>query len=172
MLEALRTSYPQDRYMATHKDYANFPEHIPEHYHPETQEEIDAYFEKLKELIIYAYDSSSTELQSKILNDLVQSSRMMMQYSQINIWILDFIEKLLVEHPQLKTLVFKQISMIIKYDKDKKLSQEIVNRLEDLYSQFTNAERIEDVKELFFKTEQYRYNSEEIFESHYKVSTK
>ena len=172
LLEALRTSYPQDRYMATHKDYANFPEHIPEHYHPETQEEIDAYFEKLKELIIYAYDSSSTELQSKILNDLVQSSRMMMQYSQINIWILDFIEKLLVEHPQLKTLVFKQISMIIKYDKDKKLSQEIVNRLEDLYSQFTNAERIEDVKELFFKTEQYRYNSEEIFESHYKVSTK
>jgi hypothetical protein len=169
LLEALRTSYPQDRYMATHKDHANFPEHIPEHYHPETQDEIDNYFEKLKELIVFMYGNSSIKLRSRILNDLVHSTRMMMQYEQINIWILDFIEKTFMEHPHLKTLVFEQISMIIEYDKDEKLSQAIINRLEDLYSQFTNAERIEDVKELFFKTEQYRYNSEEIFESHCKA---
>lgn len=169
LLEALRTSYPQDRYMATHKDHANFPESIPEHYHPKTQPEIDAYFEKLKELIIFVYDASSPRLQSKILNDLVHSSRMMMEYAQINIWILDFIEKSLIEHPLLKTSVFEQISMIIEYDKDEKLSPEIVNRLESLYDQFTKTDKIEDVKELFFKTDKYRYNSEEIFESHCKA---
>lgn len=169
LLEALRTSYPQDRYMATHKDHANFPESIPEHYHPKTQSEIDAYFEKLKELIMHAYDSSSIELQSKIVSDLVHSSRVMMEYSQISIWVLDFIEKALIEHPQLKTSFFEKISMIIKYDKDEKLSQEVVKRLEDLYSHFTKTDSIEDVKELFFKTERYRYNSEETFESHCKA---
>ncbi|MFA6195115.1 MAG: hypothetical protein WC656_00555 [Sulfurimonas sp.] len=169
LLEALKTSYPQNNYMATHKNHSNFPEDIPEHYHPETQVEIDAYFEKLKELIILVYDVSSQKVQSKILNDLVHSSRMMMDYSQINIWILDFIEKSLIEHPQLKTLVFEEISMIIKYDKNEELSQEIVNQLENLYNQFIKTDKIEDVKELFFKTDKYRYNSEETFESHCKV---
>lgn len=169
LLKALRTSYPQDHYMATHKDHANFPEHIPEHYHPQKQEEISNYFEKLKELIVFMYENSSNKLQSKILNDLVHATRTMIQYEQINVWVLDFIEKALVEHPYLKTSVYEQISMIIKYDKDEKLSSNISERLEKLYNEMTNPVNINNIKELFFNTDEYRYNSEEVFEKHCKV---
>lgn len=169
LLEALSRSYPQPNYVATHKNHSTFPEHIPEHYHPETQAEIDAYFEKLKELIIFVYENSSIYLQSKTINDLAHSSRMMMKYNQINIWVVDFIEQSLVEHPYMKTSVFETISMIIKYDKDENLSDTIISRLENLYSQFTNIDNIKDIRELFFKTDKYRYNSEEIFEEHSQV---
>lgn len=171
LLGALKTSYPQRDYMATHKNHSNFPESIPEHYHPETQDEIDAYFEKLKELITFVYEDSSTYLQSKILNDLTHVSRSMMNYNQINIWVLDFLEKSLVEHHQLRTLVFEQISQIIKYDKDEKLSQDTLNKLEELNNTFINPDDIEDTKELFFKTDKYRYNSEENFDNHCKIIT-
>ncbi|MDD4505182.1 MAG: hypothetical protein PHE60_02275 [Sulfurospirillaceae bacterium] len=169
LLEALSRSYPQLNYMATHKNHATFPEFIPEHYHPETQAEIDAYFEKLKELITFVYENSSINLQSKILNDLLHSSRMMMQYNQINIWLLEFIEKLLSAHPYLKSLLFEEISMILKYDKDEKLSKAIIKRLKSLYNKFTDTTDIKEAKELFFQTERYRYNSEEAFEKHCKV---
>lgn len=166
LLKALKTSYPQDRYMATHKDHANFPEHIPEHYYPQKQEEIDEYFEKLKELISFMYKNSSSKLQSNILNDLVHAIRTMMQYEQINVWMLDFIEKALAEYSHLKTSFYEQISMIIKYDKDEKLSENISERLEKLYNEMTNPDNINNIKELFFNTDEYRYNSEEIFEKH------
>jgi hypothetical protein len=169
LLEALKTSYPQHDYMATHKNYSAFPEDIPDHYHPKTQAEIDAYFEKLKELIVFVYESSSINLQAIILNHLINSSRMMMQYKQINIWIIDFIEKSLIKHHHLKTSIFEEISIILKYDKDEKLSENILNRLENLYNKFTNTNNIEEIKNLFFKTEKYRYNSEETFEKHCKV---
>ena len=171
LLEALETSYPKHNYMATHKNHSTFPENIPENYYPTTQDEIDAYFEKLKELITFTYENSSINLQSKILNDLLHSSRMMMQYNQINIWLLEFIEKLLCAHPYLKSLLFEEISMILEYDKDEKLSENILNKLESLYNKFTNTKDIEETKELFFQTERYRYNSEEAFEKHCKVIT-
>lgn len=94
--------------MATHKNHSTFPENIPENYYPKTQDEIDAYFEKLKELITFAYANSSIHLQSKMLNDLLHSSRMIMKYNQINIWFLEFIEKLLSAHPYLKSLLFEK----------------------------------------------------------------
>ncbi len=169
LLEALKRSFPQRDYTATHKNHANFPEYIPDHYYPTTQDEVDAYFEKLKELITFVYDVSSQNAQSKILNDLIASSSMMIRYPQIDIWFFEFIEKALNQHPQLKTSVFEKISMIIKYEKDEKLPKEIVNRLEKLYNQFIKTDNLEDVKELFFKTEKYRYNSEEAFASHCKM---
>lgn len=169
LLEALETSYPKHNYMATHKNHSTFPENIPENYYPKTQDEIDAYFEKLKELITFAYANSSIHLQSKMLNDLLHSSRMIMKYNQINIWFLEFIEKLLSAHPYLKSLLFEKISMILEYDKDEKLSENILNKLESLYNKFTNTKDIEETKELFFQTERYRYNSEEAFEKHCKV---
>lgn len=169
LLEALETSYPKHNYMATHKNHSTFPENIPENYYPKTQDEIDAYFEKLKELIKFAYANSSIHLQSKILNDLLHSSRMMMKYNQINIWFLEFIEKLLSAHPYLKSLLFEEISMILKYDQDEKLSKAVIKRLKSLYNKFTDTTDIKEAKELFFQTERYRYNSEEAFEKHCKV---
>lgn len=59
--------------------------------------------------------------------------------------------------------------MILEYDKDEKLSENILNKLESLYNKFTNTKDIEETKELFFQTERYRYNSEEAFEKHCKV---
>ncbi|DAB32655.1 MAG TPA: hypothetical protein CFH79_02810 [Sulfurospirillum sp. UBA11407] len=169
LLEALETSYPKHNYMATHKNHSTFPENIPKNYYPKTQDEIDAYFEKLKELITFAYENSSIHLQSKILNDLLQSSRMMMRYNQINIWFLEFIENLLSVHPYLKSLLFEEISIILECDKDEKLSKNILNKLESLCNKFTNTKNIEETKELFFQTERYRYKSEEAFEKHCKV---
>ncbi|MEA3498036.1 MAG: hypothetical protein U9R16_03145 [Campylobacterota bacterium] len=169
LLDALKNAYPKHNYMATHKNYATVPENIPEHYEPKTQNEINRYFEKLKEMIIFVYEESSNKLQSKVINDLAFSLRTMMNYKQINIWILDFIEKALIQNNHLKTLVFEQISLVVKYDKDEKLSKEILDKLKEVHNKFIHSENIDDTKELFFKTDKYRYNSEENFNNHCKL---
>lgn len=172
LFEALKRAYPQHNYMATHKNHSTFPEDIPEHYRPTSQEEIDRYFEKLKELIEFFYNISSESMQPKIINDLIDSFRMLMRYSQINNWILDFIEQSIKQHTQLKASFFEALSIFLEFDKDDKLSNEITNRIDSLYEKYTKAESIEEIKELFFNTEKYRYYSEEIFDNHCKMVAK
>ncbi|MCK9373655.1 MAG: hypothetical protein M0P91_10680 [Sulfuricurvum sp.] len=166
LLNALKRAYPQHNYMATHKNHSTFPEDIPEHYRPTSQEEIDLYFKKLKELIEVFYNLSSEVIQSKIINDLIDSFRMLIRYSQINNWILDFIEQSINKHTQLKTHFFEILSIFLEFDKDDKLSDDITNRVSSLYDKYTKAESIDEIRELFLNTEKYRYYSEEVFENH------
>ncbi|PHO12063.1 hypothetical protein CPG38_09975 [Malaciobacter marinus] len=169
LLKALENSYPKFNYTGSHKNHSNIPEYIPEHYEPSSQNEIDSYFEKLKELIIFFYENSSKKHKIKILIDLMHSIRIMMRYEQINFWLLDFIENKKDIHTNLEKIYFQNIGDVLKYDKEEKLSKEIVERLEAIQNYYISSEDIGDIKNIFYKAEEYKYTSEEDFEKHCKL---
>ncbi|MGE4398144.1 MAG: hypothetical protein AB7D29_01375 [Campylobacterales bacterium] len=164
LLDALENAYPKFNYFATHKNQPSVPECIPEHYYPNSNDEIRKYFEILQVVISCIYDISSDEQKEKIVFDIVLSLREFLQYQQIGFWVLDFIEDKLALHSGLKTPFFEQITMTLEYDKDEKLSKDVLYRLGETRDRLINPDNIEKVKELFFATEKYRYNSEDAFD--------
>lgn len=166
ILKALENSYPKFNYTGSHKNHSNIPEYIPEHYEPTYQDEIDKYFEKLKELIIFFYKKSSKKHQIQILVDLIHSLRIMMQYNQINFWLLDFIEEKKCIYDDLEKMYFENVGDVLKFDKEDKLSKELIEKLENIQNNYINTDDIKNIKTLFFKAEEYRYSSEEDFEKH------
>ena len=166
LLDALENSYPKFNYTGSHKNHSNIPEYIPDHYEPTYQDEIDKYFEKLKDLIVFFYEESTKNHKIKILTDLISSIRIMMQYKQINFWLLDFIESKKNTYSYLEKMYFEGIGDVLKFDKDEKLNKEIVEKLENIQNNYINTENIEDIKNIFYKAEEYRYSSEEDFEKH------
>lgn len=168
LLDTLSNAYPKHSYTATHKNSSNIPENIPEHYHPSTQKEIDEYFVALKEIILFAYENSSTNLKFKILHDLISSLRMLIIYKQIDIWVLDFIVSYLDNNSDLKSMFFEEVSFTLKHD-ERDISKETLNYLAELNNEVLSTENIDNVKDIFYSTEQYRYNDEDIFSTHCKI---
>lgn len=166
LIDSFENSYPKFTYTGSHKNHSNIPENIPEHYNPNTQKEIDDYFEKLKKLIILFYENSSKDLQIKILNGLILSLREMMLYGQINCWLLDFLESKKNLSVDLDNLYFISIGEVIKYDREERLSKEIIEKLIIIQNNYINTDDLENIKNLFYRTEEYRYNSKEDFEKH------
>ena len=164
LLDALENAFPKLNYFAAHKNQPSIPEYIPEHYYPNGNDEIDEYFETLKDAISSVYDASAYEHKTKIMQDIVLSLREFLQYSQISFWILDFVEDRLDAYAYLKTQYFEQVSMTLEFDKDDKMSQTVLDRLGRIKDELINPGSIEKTKELFFATEKYRYNSEEAFD--------
>lgn len=172
LLDSFENSYPKFTYTGSHKNHSNMPENIPEHYQPKIQKEINDYFEKLKELIEFFYNNSLKDLQIKILNDLILSLREMMQYEQINCWLLDFLESKKNLNVDLDNLYFISIGEVIKYDRNESLSKEIIEKLLIIQNNYVNSNDLKDIKSLFYRTEEYRYNSEEDFEKHCELIAK
>lgn len=172
LLDSFKNSYPKVNYTGSHKNHSNIPENIPEHYDPNTQKEIDDYFEKLKELIVLFYENSSENIQIKILNNLISSLRIMMWYEQINFWLLSFLESKKNLNIYSDNLYFVEIGNTLKYDRDKRLSKEIIKELEAIQNSYINNDNLKDIKNLFYRTEEYRYNSKEDFEKHCELIAK
>lgn len=172
LLDFFENSYPKFTYTGSHKNHSTMPENIPEHYQPKIQKEINDYFEKLKELIEFFYNNSLKDLQIKILNDLILSLREMMQYEQINCWLLDFLESKKNLNVDLDNLYFISIGEVIKYDRNESLSKEIIEKLLIIQNNYVNSNDLKDIKSLFYRTEEYRYNSEEDFEKHCELIAK
>ncbi len=164
--EALKNSYPKFHYSATHKNYPNIPENIPDHYYPSTQGEIVQYLNKLEFVIKHCYEQSSAVYKPHILNDVISSLRSFLFYPEFGLWILDFIEAEISYYDQLKSNFFEEISTTLKYEQDEKLSDEIIARLNAINDNFFNPQNTKDIKELLYTTSEYRYNSSEEFTTH------
>lgn len=169
LFEALENAYPKLHYSATHKNHPNIPENIPDHYYPTTQEEINNYFEKLKEVILFYYENSPNTLQPYLLNEVISSLRSFLLYSEIGLWVLNFIENEVSHYDQIKSHFFEEVSFALKYDKDENLPKDVLLRLEEINEQFFNVEKTEDIKGLLFTTPEYKYNSEEDFLTHVQL---
>ncbi|WP_428738694.1 hypothetical protein [Sulfurimonas sp.] len=168
LLDSLSNAYPKHSYIGSHKNSENFPENIPEHYRPNTQDEIDEYFVKLKELIAFLYEHSSVYLKGKILSDLISTLRTLIIYKQIDTWILDFIVHNLEDNTHLKGKFLEEISFTLKHDKGDK-SDEVLKYLHTLNNKALSTENIDEVKEMFYSTEQYRYHDEDVFNQHCRL---
>lgn len=172
LLDSFKNSYPKVNYTGSHKNHSNIPENIPEHYDPNTQKEIDDYFEKLKELIVLFYENSSENIQIKILNNLISSLRIMMWYEQINFWLLSFLESKKNLNIYSDNLYFVEIGNTLKYDREERLSKKIIEKLKIIQNNYINNDNLKDIKNLFYRTEEYRYNSKEDFEKHCELIAK
>ena len=172
LLDSFKNSYPKVNYTGSHKNHSNIPENIPEQYDPNTQKEIDDYFEKLKELIVLFYENSSENIQIKILNNLISSLRIMMWYEQINFWLLSFLESKKNLNIYSDNLYFVEIGNTLKYDREERLSKKIIEKLKIIQNNYINNDNLKDIKNLFYRTEEYRYNSKEDFEKHCELIAK
>lgn len=172
LLDALTNSYPKFHYTGSHKNDSSIPEYIPDHYEPSNQEEINDYFNKLKELVTFFYKMSTDNHKIKILTDLISSIRIMMKYNQINSWVLDFIESKKNISNDLEKIYFEEIGDVLKFDKEEKLSKDMAKKLKTIHNRYINAENIKDIKNIFYKVEEYRYSSEKDFERHCELIAK